>query len=160
MSLTPFRRILTGSAFDALPGILSGVRRGMSGRAITETLMRTGVQVNYRKHVLPAMKVAQRMEENGLYLARMRSTSTIKTSTLPYSSRMLRRKYSFRVLVKGVIGGGETTEQTIYVSTNRENLTIQDIEDEAIKLLNEYKEDYNITVSSVHVQYGQQNLME
>jgi hypothetical protein len=156
MARSPLSKILQGSAFEALPAMIGGVRRNLSIRQISTGLKKAGLTLNYTREIAPAVKALRLMEEKGRRVARMRRSTVIKVKDLPYAAGRQRRKYSYNVFITGVMDDGNPIERYLNVSTDRDDLSIQDVIDQAQEILDDNNEEYGITVSTMHVQFGQQ----
>lgn len=153
---SPFLNSLSRNARAAYPIIVSGVRRGMSSRAIERSIKRAGLPINRSRDILPTMRAVRDLEKAGETVKNVGKSKVINTSRLPPAITNIRRQFSYRVRVVGVDDNGFRTERIINVSTDERNLTPKDIEDEARSVV-EDSNNYSIPeVESVKIEFGMQ----
>lgn len=125
----PFISTLSKSARTLYPSVLSGVRRGLSSRAIEQSIRKAGFSVSRSRTILPMMRAIAEVEKRGAAVRHVGLERSINVSRLPVSLTPLRRKYSYTVRVRGLNAAGEIIEQFLTFSTNSSTIKRSTIED-------------------------------
>lgn len=155
MAKIPFLNTLRGSALSAYPGIVRGVRQGLSSRQITETLRTAGINVSRTRTVLPLMREVLRVERQGKAVRYVAKNKPIDVTKLPTAITSLRRDFSYTVRVRGFAEGVGQVERYITVSTDNPMMTPGEIERAAQEILGDQLNEYGLEVNQLTVVGGQ-----
>lgn len=154
--MNPLLALLPKSARQALPIIQGGVARGLSSRAITQSILEAGIKISRGRSVLPAMRAIKKLEQQGANVQFVGQRNRVNVNRLPPAITNTKRQYTYRVRVTGINQLGEAVEQYIHVSTDLDNLTRGMIQDEAMRLI-ENRDNYDrILETDAFLEHGMQ----
>lgn len=131
----PFLSLLPSTARLAYPFVLSGVKRGLSSRAIEQTIRSAGLRISRSGSILPMMRRLKAIELAGRNIRFIGKRNTINVNKLPESITRLRRAYSYNVRVQGADSFGNPIDRFVTVSTDNNQLSPGDIETAAEDLV-------------------------
>jgi len=127
----PLVSLLPKSARRALPIITGGVARGLSSRAITQSILDAGIKISRGRSVLPAMRIIKKLETQGKNVQFVANRNVINTRRLPPAITQTKSKYTYRVRVNGINALGDPDVRYQYVSTDSDRMTPEMVQDEA-----------------------------
>tara|TARA_B100001059_G_C17516851_1_gene418708 strand:- start:33 stop:554 length:522 start_codon:yes stop_codon:yes gene_type:complete len=154
--MNPLLALLPKSARQALPIIQGGVARGLSSRAITQSILEAGIKISRGRSVLPAMRAIKKLEQQGANVQFVGQRNRVNVNRLPPAITNTKRQYTYRVRVTGVNQLGQQVEQFIHVSTDLDNLTRGMIEDEATRLINNRNRYDQVNEMEAFLEHGMQ----
>ncbi len=154
--MNPLLALLPKSARQALPIIQGGVARGLSSRAITQSILEAGIKISRGRSVLPAMRAIKKLEQQGANVQFVGQRNRVNVNRLPPAITNTKRQYTYRVRVTGVNQLGQQVEQFIHVSTDLDNLTRGMIEDEASRLINNRNRYDQVNEMEAFLEHGMQ----
>ncbi len=139
-----FAATLNKLARQALPLIRGGVSKGMSSKAISDTLKTTFGESIRRSTLLNIIRRYKNIDTVGAQLKFLPRLARPNPLRLPAAITTIRRKYSFIIRIVGNIEGTlERATQMVAVSTN-EILTRIELETMGLKALLDNPEKYPI----------------
>jgi len=122
---------LPASARIAYPFILAGTRRGLSSRAIEQSVREAGLRISRTRTILPLMRAIREAEAAGRNVRFIPKGNAVNVNRLPEAITHIRREFSYSVRVRGLDGSGAPIERFIQVTTDNPLMTVQEIEDNA-----------------------------
>ena len=126
----PFLSTLSSSARTLYPQVLSGVRKGLSSRAIERSLRNAGFSLSRGRTLLPLMRAIKAVEKQGAAVRNIGMKRTINTARLPESLTAMKRNFSYTVRVRGLDIAGNKIEKFLSYTTNSKKVTPQEIVNE------------------------------
>lgn len=151
---TPFLYLLPPAARAIYPYVVAGVRRGLSSRAIEQSIRQAGLSVSRGRTILPLMSKLKVIEQQGQNIRFVAKANTINVNKLPESITRLRREFSYTVRINGTAPDGSVIERYMTISTDRANLTPGDIESMAEDMVNQAGGNYALQDVSARLQSG------
>ena len=152
----PFFNTLPKSARLALPIIQSGVARGLSSRAITKTILESGIRISRGRSVLPAMRALKQLEAQGQEVSLISGSTRINTRRLPPAVTELKKAFRYRVRLEGLNQLGEASVKHIFITTDDPNFTPNMIKDEARRAIAGRADAYGLSEVQVFLERGEQ----
>ncbi len=133
----PFLNLLPATARIAYPFIQSGVRAGLSSRAIERTIRAAGFKISRGRSILPLMRELRVREAAGRIVSTLPKSSVINVASLPDSITKISNNYSHRVSVRGLDSAGNAVDTGVTVVTDRDDLTVDQVEQIAAHYVSE-----------------------
>jgi hypothetical protein len=152
----PLLALLPKSARQALPIIQGGVARGLSSRAITQSILEAGIKISRGRSVLPAMRAIKQLEQQGSNIQFIANRNRINVNRLPPAMTNIKRRYSYRVRIQGIGLDGQPQSQYLFVSTDRDDFTPQMVKDEAMRAYSQGGEYNQLTEVEPILEHGMQ----
>lgn len=125
---SPFLSLFPATARQAYPFIQAGVSRGLSSRAIEQTIRGAGLSISRARSILPIMRELQKIQAYGLAIRNIGKDRAIGVDRLPESLTRLRRQFSYTVRVQGRDSFGNLIDRYVTVATDKRTLTPGQIE--------------------------------
>lgn len=155
MAIAPILSTLPKTARVAYPIIQTGVRRGLSTRAIERAVRAAGLPIS-RSSILPIRRAILGIEKVGRNLRNVKSAGVINTRRLPESITRIATRYSYTVRIRGRDIQGNVTERYIQVLTDESRLTRGEIESRAVDIINDNTSQYGILEAQATIIEGVQ----
>jgi hypothetical protein len=152
----PFFNTLPKSARQALPIIQSGVARGLSSRAITQSILDAGIRISRGRSVLPAMRALKQLEAQGRAIADLSGSRRINARRLPPAVTDLKKAYRYRVRLEGLDQAGEASVKHLFITTDDPNFTPNMIKDEARRAIEGRADAYGLSEIQLFLERGEQ----
>jgi len=130
----PFLSTLSKSARTIYPQVLSGVKQGLSSRAIERSIRAAGFPVSRSRTLLPMMRAITEVERRGAAVKNIGLNRSINVNRLPVSLTPLRRRYSYTVRVRGINSVGDIVDQYLTYSTNSSTILRKTIEERVLEI--------------------------
>jgi len=124
----PYLSTLSSAARSLYPMVVSGVRQGLSSRAIERSIRNAGFSVSRGRTLLPMMRAIREVERQGAAVRHVGLTTSINTNRLPVSLVPMRRRYAYTVRVRGLNAAGELVDQYLTYMTNSSTIKRSTIE--------------------------------
>jgi len=124
----PLLFTLPSTARLAYPFILSGVRRGMSSRAIESSIRSAGLPISRGRSILPIQRALKEIDRHGRNLRFINKSLRVDTSRLPESITDIRKRFSYQYIVKGIDPNGQFIERQITISTDNADITVGELD--------------------------------
>jgi hypothetical protein len=153
---TPFFSTLPRSARQALPIIQAGVARGLSSRAITQTIRDAGIRISRGRSVLPAMRALRQLEVQGRNVRYVSGANRINPRRLPAAVVELKTAYRYRLVLEGINAAGQVERRYRYFSTDDANLTPDMIKDKAREAYERNRVRYDLNNIDITIEHGEQ----
>jgi len=153
---TPFFHTLPKSVRQALPIIQAGVARGLSSRAITQTVLDAGIRISRGRSVLPAMRALKQIEAEGRAVAELAGSRKINTRRLPPAGVYLDQAYRYRVRLEGLDQLGQASVRHIFITTDDPNFTPNMIKDAARQAIEGRADAYGLSEIQLFLEHGEQ----
>lgn len=142
------------SARAAFPFIQSGVRRGLSTRAIEQSIRKAGIPVSRARTIVPLARELRAIEQAGRNIRNIGKTRTINVDRLPLAVTRQRRRYAFIVRITGIDAEQGLIERHVTVSTDRKKITPEELEAAAEQMALGEGESGSLQDVSATLQFG------
>ena len=152
----PLFNTLPKSARQALPIIQGGVARGLSSRAITQSILEAGIKISRGRSVLPAMRALKQLEAQGQAVKFISGSNRINTRRLPPAVTDLKKAYRYRVRLEGLDQLGQASVRHIFITTDDPNFTPNMIKDEARRAIAGRADAYGSSEIQLFLERGEQ----
>ena len=152
----PLFNALPKSARQALPIIQGGVARGLSSRAITQSILEAGIKISRGRSVLPAMRALKQLEAQGQAVKFVSGSNRINTRRLPPAVTDLKKAYRYRVRLEGLDQLGQASVRHIFIATDDPNFTPNMIKDEARRAIGGRADAYGLSEIQLFLERGEQ----
>jgi len=152
----PFFNTLPKSARQALPIIQGGVARGLSSRAITQSILEAGIKISRGRSVLPAMRALKQLEAQGQAVKFVPGSNRINTRRLPPAATDLKKAYRYRVRLEGLDQAKQASVRHIFITTDDPNFTPNMIKDEARRAIGGRADSYGLSEIQLFLERGEQ----
>lgn len=146
-SLSPAQRLL-------YPIVRGGVSRGLSGRAILDSVRAAGLRASLSRTIGPMMRAIQAADLASSRLRYIPKGSRINVDRLPMAVGHQRRRYSYLVRARGMYNDDEPAEVFVTIASDRSDLTVNDILAEAHRTIELHGERYAIDVEQLTIMGG------
>ncbi len=136
------------------PIIQGGVSRGLSSRAINASIKdATGKGVN-RQKLLDVIRAITGVKQAQSQLKFLTKTSIPNINRLPQALTTIRRKLSFKILVKAInLASGETVEQNVTLTMDKPRSRDR-METMAVEIIESRQERYGLEVLTATLTEG------
>tara|TARA_B100001059_G_scaffold20137_2_gene16358 strand:- start:1307 stop:1831 length:525 start_codon:yes stop_codon:yes gene_type:complete len=152
----PLLALLPRSARQALPIIQGGVARGLSSRAITQSILEAGIKISRGRSVLPAMRAIKQLEQQGSNIQFVANRNRINVNRLPPAITYTKARYTYRVRMAGIGLDGKPQSQYLYITTDRDDFTPQMIKDQAMQAYVQNRDYNQLTEVEPILEHGMQ----
>ena len=152
----PLFNALPKSARQALPIIQAGVARGLSSRAITQSILEAGIKISRGRSVLPAMRALKQLEAQGQAVKFVSGSNRINTRRLPPAVTDLKKAYRYRVRLEGLDQLGQASVRHIFITTDDPNFTPNMIKDAARRAIEGRADSYELSEIQLFLERGEQ----
>jgi len=152
----PLFNALPKSARQALPIIQGGVARGLSSRAITQSILEAGIKISRGRSVLPAMRALKQLEAQGQAVKFVSGSNRINTRRLPPAVTDLKKAYRYRVRLEGLDQLGQASVRHIFITTDDPNFTPNMIKDAARRAIEGRADSYELSEIQLFLERGEQ----
>lgn len=160
MSARVLLNSLPASAALALPIIRSGVRQGLSKRAITEQVRKQGIPITYDRTASPLIDAVRAEETIGRNIRVTKGSDVVPSIDLPESITRLRKRYSFRYQQMGTDVNGNVVVRNINISTDRDDITREELDEIAENTLDDTNNYQPLEKPTTELVFGMQQSLD
>lgn len=150
----PFLYTLGRTARSVFPFVNKGVRLGMSSRAIERSIRNAGIRISRGATILPMMRAIEALNISGANVRFVNKGAVINTAKLPFALTEMRREFSYRVRIDGLLPNGQRGSFFLNVATNDGRLSPGQIEDLAQQAFVANRANYEISPETFTLESG------
>lgn len=150
----PLLSTLPATARIALPTIIAGTRRGLSGRAIERIVRNTIGPISRPRSIVPLMRRIKEIEQFGVVIREIPKHLFMPTTRLPLAMTPIRTRFSFTVAIQGTDPFGNLIDRHVTVGINATTITPNMIEDDARFLVSEEGQSDTLINVTVEIDSG------